>query len=144
MEARNWDRFEISLTDEDGLRIRRKPRAKLKLTINAEAGDDFGRSPQPVPLGVYMPDLRTERETCRFVARMAEGRRPVIILEFFHRTVSILDHAALSLNLLGGLTLENAKKLTDALNANALDASVAVSSEHLLFAGELLPASKSS
>jgi hypothetical protein len=75
---------------------------------------------------------------------MAEGRRPVIILEFFHRTVSILDHAALSFNLLGGLTLENAKKLADALNESVLDASVAVSSEHPLFAGELLPASKSS
>lgn len=140
---RNWDRFESSLTDEDGLRIRRKPRAKPKLTINAEAGD-LGRSPQPLRLGVHMADIRTERGSCRFVARMAEGRRPVIILEFFHRTVSILDHAALSFNLLGGLTLESAKKLADALNENVLDASVAVSSEHPLFAGELLPASKSS
>jgi hypothetical protein len=25
LEARNWDRFKSSLTDEDGLRIRRKP-----------------------------------------------------------------------------------------------------------------------
>jgi hypothetical protein len=74
---------------------------------------------------------------------MAEGRRPVIILEFFHRTVSILDHAVLSFNLLGGLTLEQAKKLADVLNENVLDASVAVSSEHPLFARGLLPASKS-
>jgi hypothetical protein len=40
--------------------------------------------------------------------------------------------------------LEKAKKLTDSLNENALDASVAVSSEHPLFAWELLPASESS
>jgi hypothetical protein len=32
-------------------------------------------------------------------------------------------------------TLENAKKLTDAVNENVLDASVALFSEHPLFAG---------
>jgi len=87
-----------------------------------------------------MADIRTERGSCRFVARMAEGRRPVIILEFFHRTVSILDHAALSFNLLGGVTLEQATKLAEGLNESVLDASVAVSSEHPMFAGESPPA----
>jgi hypothetical protein len=91
-----------------------------------------------------MPDIRTERGTCRFVARKAEGRGPVIILEFFHRTVSIPDHAALSLNVLGWSYARKAKKLAGSLNENALDASVAVSSEYPLFAGELLPASESS
>jgi hypothetical protein len=86
-----------------------------------------------------MPDTRVERGTCRFVAKIAEGGRNVIILQFFHRTVSILDHAVLSFNLLGGLTLEQAKKLAEALNEQVLDASVAVSSEHPMFAGEASP-----
>lgn len=83
-----------------------------------------------------MPDTRVERGTCRFVASKAEGGRAAITLQFFHRTVSILDHAALSLNLLGNLTLEQAKKLADGLNESVLDASVVVSSEHPMFAGE--------
>jgi hypothetical protein len=96
----------------------------------------------PVPLEVYLPDTRIERGTCRFVARRGEGGRPTITLQLFHGTVSILNHAALSFNLLSGLTLEQAQKLADALNENVLDASVAVSSEHPLFAGEFVPAFK--
>jgi hypothetical protein len=87
-----------------------------------------------------MPDTRVERGTCRFVASKAEGGRAAITLQFFYRTVSILDHAVLSFNLLGGLTLEQAKKLAEGLNESVLDASVAVSSEHPMFAGDSPPA----
>jgi hypothetical protein len=80
-----------------------------------------------------MPDARIERGTCRFVARKDASGRPTINLQFFHRTASILNHAALSFNLLGSLTLDQAKKLTDALNENVLDTSISVSSEHPMF-----------
>lgn len=89
-----------------------------------------------------MPDTRVERGTCRFVAEIAEGGRPVIALQFFHRTGSILDHAMLSFNLLGGLTLEQAKKLAEGLNEQVSDASVVVSSEHPMFGGESSLASR--
>ena len=91
-----------------------------------------------------MPDTRVERGTCRFVASKGEGGRPEITLDFFHGTVWILNHAVLTFNLLGGLTLDQAKKLADALNENVLDASVQVSSKHPMFAGEFSPALKSS
>jgi hypothetical protein len=45
----------------------------------------------------------------------------------------------LSFNLLGNLTLEQAKKLAEGLNESVLDASVIVSSEHPMFAGESPP-----
>jgi hypothetical protein len=80
-----------------------------------------------------MPDPRIERGTCRFVARKDGSGRATINLQFFHRTSSILNYAALSFNLLGSLTLEQAKKLTDALNENVLDTSISVSSEHPMF-----------
>lgn len=80
-----------------------------------------------------MPDIRIERGTCRFVAKNDETGKPTIILQFFHGTVSVLNHAILGFNLLGGLTLEKAKKLADSLNENILDASLSVSSEHPMF-----------
>jgi hypothetical protein len=83
-----------------------------------------------------MPDTRVERGTCRFVASKVEGGRVAISLQFFCRTASILDHAVLSVNLLSGLTLEQAKKLAESLNESVLDASVSVSSEHPMFARE--------
>ena len=80
-----------------------------------------------------MTDTRLERATCRFVAKKDEGCRPTIALQFFHGTVSLLNHAALGFNLLGNLTLDQAKKLAETLNENVLDASVEVSSEHPMF-----------
>jgi hypothetical protein len=90
-----------------------------------------------------MPDTRIERGTCRFVAKKDEGVRPTITLQFLHGAVSVLNHATLSLNLLGGLTLEQAKKMADILNENVLDASITVSNEHPMFSGEALAASQS-
>jgi hypothetical protein len=83
-----------------------------------------------------MSDTRIERGSCRFVAKTDDGGRPIVILQFFHGTVSVLNHAVLSFNLLGGLSLERAKKMADTLNENILDASVSVSSEHPMFATE--------
>jgi hypothetical protein len=44
--------------------------------------------------------------------------------------MSVLTHATLALNLLGGISLEQAKKLADSVNENVLDASVKLSSQH--------------
>ena len=49
-----------------------------------------------------MPDTRTERGTCRFVAEKGEAGKPVLRLELFHGTVPVLRNSTLSLNLLGG------------------------------------------
>ena len=83
-----------------------------------------------------MPDARTERGTCRFVAEKGEGGKPVLRLELFHGTVSVLRDATLSFNLLGGMSLEQAKKLADSLNENVLDVSVRLSSAHPMFAAK--------
>jgi hypothetical protein len=85
-------------------------------------------------VGADISETRVERGSCRFVAKADESGRPMIMLQFFHGTVSVLNHAVLSFNLLGGLSLEKAKNMADALNENILDASVAVSSQHPLFA----------
>jgi hypothetical protein len=80
-----------------------------------------------------MPDARIERGTCRFVAKKDGPERATINLQFFYRTGSVLDHTALSFNLLGSLTLEQAKKLAESFNENVLDTSISVSSEHPMY-----------
>ena len=81
-----------------------------------------------------MTDTRTERGTCRFIAERGEGNKPIIRMELFHSTISVLNHATLRFNLLSGISLEVAKKIVDSLNENVLDASVELSSEHPMFA----------
>jgi hypothetical protein len=88
-----------------------------------------------------MADIRIERGACRFVAQKLEGTRPTIAVQFSHGSMSLLNHATLSLNLLGSLTLEQAMKLADTLNETVLDASVTVCSEHPMFANKFAPAS---
>jgi hypothetical protein len=90
-----------------------------------------------------MPDARIERGTCRFVARKGGSGRPTIAVQFFHRTVSVLNHTALSFNLLGSLTLEQAKKLADALKENVLDDSINLYPANILcFGGGSPPQSR--
>ncbi|HXP16591.1 MAG TPA: hypothetical protein VN868_05785 [Terriglobales bacterium] len=81
-----------------------------------------------------MTDTRTERGTCRFMAEKGEDGKPIIRVELFHNTVSVLNHATLAFNLLSGISLERAKKIADSLNENVLDASVKLSSQHPMFA----------
>jgi len=83
-----------------------------------------------------MPDERVERGTCRFVARKNEDGRPIIRVELCHGTVSLLRNASISFNLLDGISLEQAKKITDSLNENVLDIAVSMSMDHPMFAGK--------
>jgi hypothetical protein len=89
-----------------------------------------------------MTDIRIERGVCRFVATKNVGVRPTITLVFLRGAVPVLNHATLSLNLLGTLTVEQARKIADVMNENVLDVSIAVFSEHPMFAIEDLAGSR--
>jgi hypothetical protein len=75
-----------------------------------------------------MSDTRIERGSCCFIPKNDEGGHLIITLQFFHGTASVLNHAVLSFNLLGELSLEKAKKMAASLNENILDARVSVPS----------------
>jgi hypothetical protein len=83
-----------------------------------------------------MTDSVTKRGTCRFVAEKAQGGKPTIRIQLFHTSVPLLNQAELSFNLLSGLSLEQAKKITDNLNESVLDLSVTLSSQHPMFTVE--------
>jgi hypothetical protein len=80
-----------------------------------------------------MTETRVERGTCRFVAEKGEQGKPIIRVELFHGTVSLLKNVTLSFNLLGGMSVEQAKKIADSLNENVLDMSVSLSGDHPMF-----------
>jgi hypothetical protein len=63
----------------------------------------------------YKMTLRKERSGSRFVARTDEGKA-TIELELFHDTVPALKPLSVGFELLSGTTLEQAKKLVDAMN----------------------------
>jgi hypothetical protein len=63
----------------------------------------------------YKMTLRKERSGSRFVARTDESTT-VIELELFHDTVPALKSLSVGFELLGGTTLEQAKKLVDTMN----------------------------
>jgi hypothetical protein len=62
----------------------------------------------------------TERSNCRFVVRKNESDKPQIVLELF-QVISQLKDATLGYELLGGVTIEQAKKVAAVLNDHVLN-----------------------
>jgi hypothetical protein len=60
--------------------------------------------------------MRTERSGCRFVVAKTDDGKSVIQLELFHHTVSRLESLTVGFEMLGGITLAQARTLVDAMN----------------------------
>jgi hypothetical protein len=68
-----------------------------------------------------MTQEKTERANCHFVIKQTTDGRPQIIVERYHQSISVLNNAVLGFDLLGGTTLEQAKKAVALLNENVLN-----------------------
>jgi adenine deaminase len=68
-----------------------------------------------------MTQEKTERSNCRFMIRDTKDGKPQILVERYHQTISVLSNVVLGFDLLGGTTLEQAKKVVAVLNENVLD-----------------------
>jgi len=68
-----------------------------------------------------MTDEKTERANCRFVIKQTSDGKPQIVIERYHQSISILNNTVLGFDLLGGTTLEQAKKIVSVLNENVLN-----------------------
>ena len=64
---------------------------------------------------------QTQRSGCRFKATNGPDGKPVIQLELFHQTVSLLGGATIEFELLSGTSLAQAKNLSDAANERILN-----------------------
>jgi hypothetical protein len=68
-----------------------------------------------------MTQEKTERANCHFVIKQNLDGKPQIIVERYHQTISVLNNTVLGFDLLGGPTLEQAKKAVAFLNENVLN-----------------------
>lgn len=68
-----------------------------------------------------MTQEKTERANCHFVIKQTPEGKPQIIVERYHQTISVLNNTVLGFDLLGGTTLEQAKKAVAFLNENVLN-----------------------
>ncbi len=67
-----------------------------------------------------MEEPKSERGSCRFKAVRAADGKPVIQVELFHNTVTLLKDLTIEFELLSGSTIDQARSLTDAANDRIL------------------------
>ncbi len=63
-----------------------------------------------------MGEPKVERGSCRFKAMKSADGKPIIRLELFHQTVSLLNDLTVDFELLSGSNLEQARALADSAN----------------------------
>ena len=73
-----------------------------------------------------MAAIKTERSNCGFAAQQSADGRSQVVVKLFHETISQLNNAVVGFDLLGGITVEQAKKIAELLNENVLDLFVIV------------------
>jgi hypothetical protein len=71
---------------------------------------------------------KTERSNCRFTVEQAGGK-PFLAVQLFHDTIPLLNGALLGFDLLGGISVEKAKKLAEILNEHVLELFVTTSAK---------------
>jgi hypothetical protein len=68
--------------------------------------------------------LNVERSGIRFAVKTVEGK-PFVQLDLFHNTIPSLNELSIGFELLGGVTLEQARTLVDAMNERIVGVVVA-------------------
>jgi len=68
-----------------------------------------------------MAEKKTECSACRFTAEQSPGGKPFLAVQLYHDTIPMLKEVALGFNLLGGMRIEEARKLAEMLNEHVLD-----------------------
>jgi len=68
-----------------------------------------------------MAEKKTERSNCRFTVQRASDGKPILVVELFQDTISMLRQVLIGFDLLGGTRFEDGKKLAEMLNERVLD-----------------------
>jgi hypothetical protein len=78
-----------------------------------------------------MADNKTERSNCRFTVQQASDGKSVLVVQLYQDTIPMLKGVSLGFDLLGGMSVEQVKKLAETLNEHILDIFVTASPEKL-------------
>jgi hypothetical protein len=68
-----------------------------------------------------MAEKKTERSNCRFTVGRASDGKPILVVELFQDTIPMLRQVLIGFDLLGGMRIEDGKKLAEMLNEHVLD-----------------------
>jgi hypothetical protein len=68
-----------------------------------------------------MAEKKTERSNCRFTVERASDGKPILVVELFQDTIPMLRQVLIGFELLGGMRIEDGKKLAEMLNEHVLD-----------------------
>jgi|HubBroStandDraft_2_1064218.scaffolds.fasta_scaffold383506_2 hypothetical protein len=66
-------------------------------------------------------ETKTERSNCHFEVQQASDGKPVLVLQLYQDSVPALKGTTLGFDLLGGISVEQAKKVAETLNEHVLD-----------------------
>jgi hypothetical protein len=68
-----------------------------------------------------MTDQKTERSNCRFAVQLTSDGKPLLVMELYQDTIPALKGMSIGFDLLGGTSLDMAKRIAEGLNEHILD-----------------------
>ena len=78
-----------------------------------------------------MAESKTERSNCRFTVQQANDGKPILVVQLYQETIPMLKEVVLGFDLLGGMRVDQAKKLAEMLNEHVLDIFVTATPDRL-------------
>jgi hypothetical protein len=68
-----------------------------------------------------MAEKQTDRSNCRFTVQQGSEGRVLLVVQLYQDTIPLLKDVSLGFDLLGGMRVEEARKVAEVLNEHVLD-----------------------
>ena len=68
-----------------------------------------------------MAEKKTDRSNCRFTVQQGSEGKVLLVVQLYQDTIPLLKDVSLGFDLLGGMRVEEARKVAEVLNEHVLD-----------------------
>jgi hypothetical protein len=68
-----------------------------------------------------MEEKKTDRSNCRFTVQQGSEGKVLLVVQLYQDTIPLLKDVSLGFDLLGGMRVEEARKVAEVLNEHVLD-----------------------
>ena len=68
-----------------------------------------------------MAEKKTDRSNCRFNVQQGSEGKVLLVVQLYQDTIPLLKDVSLGFDLLGGMRVEEARKVAEVLNEHVLD-----------------------